>query len=162
LRFPRIEERKSHKRVVESEQVHRVDRRTARGDLLIHGAERDLRRGTTALGCVTGSRVIDEHTPHHPRGNGKELSATLPRRVVLTVETQPRLVHERGGLECVTSAFAAQGAAGLAAQFLIDDSRERIGRVHVTGTPRAQKLGYLVQAAFTSQTAWLTGAVCGR
>ena len=63
-----------------------------------------------ALERAARARVIDEHAPHHLRGDGEELRAALPARVVLAVEPQPRLVHERGGLEGVPLALAAQRA----------------------------------------------------
>jgi hypothetical protein len=54
-------------------------------------AERDLCTGAAALEGSASARVIHQHAPHHLRGDGEELGATLPARVVLAVESEPTL-----------------------------------------------------------------------
>ena len=98
-----------------------------------------------ALERAASARVIDEHAPHHLRGDGEELGAALPARVVLAVEPEPRLVHERGGLEGVALALAAQRARRLPAQLRVDERHERFGSARVAGAPRAQQLGDVVR-----------------
>jgi hypothetical protein len=57
---------------------------------------------------VARTRVVEQHAPHHLRGNRKELRAALPTRSVLIAEPQPSLVHQGCGLEGVTLVLALQ------------------------------------------------------
>ena len=86
-------------------------------------------------------RVVDEHAPHHLRGDGEELCAALPARVVLVVEPQPRLVHERCRLEGVPLALAPEREPRLPAKLRVDEPDERLAGLRVAHAPCAQELG---------------------
>jgi hypothetical protein len=85
--------------------------------------------------------VVHQHAPHRPRGEGEEVGAALPAHVGLVAEAQPRLVHERRGLEGVAVALAAQGALRVPAELRVHEPREPLARPRVARAPRAQQLG---------------------
>src|SRR3979409_1468482 len=85
--------------------------------------------------------MVQQHAPHHLRGDGEELRATLPARILLIGETQPRLVHERGRLEGVSLALAPQHELRLTPKLRVNEPDERVARLSVARAPRAQELG---------------------
>ena len=97
--------------------------------------------GAASLERVARARVIQQHAPHHLRGDGKELRATLPARILLIGETQPRLMHERGRLKRVSRVLAPQHELRLAAKLRVHEPDERVARLNVASTPRAQEPG---------------------
>ena len=117
-----IERGEARERVVEREKIDRIQRRlrrrgrTLRVPLAIDGAERDLHRRGAALEGMAPACMVHENAPHDLRGDGKELRAALPSRVVLRVEAEPGFVHKRGGLQRMSFLLAAQRESRLPAQ----------------------------------------------
>ncbi len=109
-------------------------------------AERNLNVAASALQGAARARMVHEHATHHLRGDGEELGAALPARVVLAIEAQPGLVHERRGLERVALALAAQGARRLPAKLRVHQRHERLAGPRVARPPRVQELGDRVPA----------------
>ena len=146
----RIEHGEARERVVQRDHVDAssdapsADGAPRSADDAIRTAERDLHRAAAALERAARARVVQQHAPHHLRGDGEELRAALPARVVLVAEPQPRLVHERGGLEGVSLALAAQRELRLPAKLRVHEPHERLARLSVAGAPRAQQLGHRV------------------
>ena len=100
---------------------------------------------SATLERATGPRMIDEHAAHHLCGNGEELRATLPSRAVLSVQTQPGLMNERGRLQGVPLPFLSQRVARLSPQLGIDESRKRLARFGIAGAPSPQQPRDLMQ-----------------
>jgi hypothetical protein len=72
---------------------------------------------------VARTSVVEQHAPHHLRGNGEELRAAFPARMLIT-QAQPRFMYERGGLESVSLVLAPQGERGLTAKLRVDEPDE--------------------------------------
>ena len=98
----------------------------------------------SALECPTRTGVVDQYATHHPRGQREELGAALPMRILLTPESQPRLVHECGWLQRVTLALASQREPCLPAKLLVDEPHERVACVRLARAPRTEKFGHHV------------------
>ena len=107
-----------------------------------HVAKGDLNARAAALERMPRTRMIDECASHHLSSHGEELCAVLPVRALLSPESQPRLVYERGRLERVTIALASQDDLCLSPKLRVDESNERIARLRITSGPRAQQLGH--------------------
>jgi len=80
--------------------------------------------------------VVYQYAAHHPRGQCEELCAALPMRIVLSPESQPRLVHECGWLQRVAFTLASQREPCLPAKLLVDEPYEGVGCVGLARTPR--------------------------
>ena len=76
---------------------------------------------------------------HQPRGQGKEMGAILQRNIRLD-QSQKRFVHHRGRLQRMAAAFGAHVAAGQTAQLVVDQRRQPLQRLRVTGAPFGQQL----------------------
>jgi hypothetical protein len=85
--------------------------------------------------------VVQQHTPHHLRGNSEELRSAFPARIMLIAETQPRLVHERGRLEGVPLVLTPHDELCLTSKLRVHELDERLARLRVARTPRSQELG---------------------
>jgi hypothetical protein len=142
----RIELGEPHERVVERDHVEGIERRAVgRLDSAVGAggsgpAERDLDPSATALRRVPRAGVIDQDAAHHPRGDREELRAALPPPVALFAEAEPRLVHERGGLQRVALPLPPQHERRLPAELRVDEAYDRVARLDVARAPRAQQL----------------------
>ena len=74
------------------------------------------------------SCVIDEDLTHHARGDPVEVRAPIPGDVALH-EPQVRLVHERGGLECVVRPLTAHVGGGNPSELALDRPDQAIVRL---------------------------------
>jgi hypothetical protein len=101
--------------------------------------ERHLQGDAWSLGGAMPTRVIDEDTTHHLRGQSKELRAILPRQVRLPNEPQVCLVHECGWLQRVVATLAPQIAGCLAPELPMHEREQRIAGLHIAARPRLQQ-----------------------
>jgi hypothetical protein len=90
---------------------------------------------------VTGAGVVEQYAPHHLRGNREKLGATLPARLMLVAEPEPRFMDERRGLQSVAVSLTPQGELRLAPQLGVYEADERLTCLYVTCTPRSQEFG---------------------
>ncbi len=80
-----------------------------------------------------GASVVDEDAAHGSRGEREELGPGRPAGVILTDESEVRLVDESGGLEGVSGALLAHEDAGEIAEFAREQIVESIDRAFVAG-----------------------------
>ena len=71
--------------------------------------------------------IVDENTPHGFGGGGEKLGAILPLRLLVTTETQPRFVNQRGGLKRLPGIFPREFLAGQNAQFFVKQTQQLFG-----------------------------------
>jgi hypothetical protein len=71
--------------------------------------------------------VVDEDAAHGLGGGGEEVGAVLPRQFARPDELEERLVHERGRLQRVADAFAAQEGLRRRAQLVVDERQQQLG-----------------------------------
>src|SRR5687768_15699877 len=90
--------------------------------------------------------MVEQHAAQHLCGDGEELNAALPPRIMLVAETEPRLVHESGGLERMSGLFATQRDLRLTPELRVYDLHQRLARLGVTGAPCPQELGDSIAA----------------
>src|SRR5262249_37921269 len=107
-------------------------------------------RGDTAaaLGAALAARVIDENATHELRSEPDELRAALPADVTLADQTHVRLVHERGALERVVGALAAQLPLREPAQLAVNQWHELGERALVPRGPGDQQFGHALVTRF--------------
>ena len=91
------------------------------------------------------ARVIDEHPPHHLRGDAKKVRAVLPGDALLPDQLEVDLVHERGRLKGVSGGFVTQEARGLLSQLAIDERQQIIACLQVALAPRAQQSAHVAR-----------------
>jgi hypothetical protein len=80
-------------------------------------------------------------------------------RLTLTVETKVGLVHERGGLQAVARALAAQVHGGAPPQLAVQQFQRSIASVEIACGPGAEELGDLVPRI--SHNGFRVGRFCG-
>jgi hypothetical protein len=78
---------------------------------------------------LLASGIINEDAPHGLRGGGEEVRAIIPGGLIVTPQSQPRLVHQRSGLQGLPGIFARHFLRGKFAQLLINQGQEFIRRV---------------------------------
>ena len=81
---------------------------------------------------ATGDSMIDQHTSHCTRGNGKKVCAITPAHAIETGELEVRLVDESGRVERVPFALALHAQVSDAPELLIQDRNEAIYRLAIT------------------------------
>ena len=74
-----------------------------------------------------GSGAVHENAAHRFGGGGEEMSAVCEFLIFLAHQTQPGLVNQRGGLECLTGLFVGHLVRGKFAQLLIDQRQQFVG-----------------------------------
>src|SRR5439155_3926376 len=139
LTFTSIERGKISERVVESYQLP--------GTLFCQSCglvERKLRRSTTALGIVTGTRVIYQNVAHHLCRHGKEVRAILPLDILLIDELQICLINQCRSLQSVRRILSVHVAFGQPAQFGIDERNQLFQSGLITLAPVHQQLSYFL------------------
>ena len=84
--------------------------------------------------------MIDQNVPHQLRGYTKKVRAVLPLRRSLSNQAQIRFVDQGGALQRVVGAFAAQMAARLPAQLVVNHWDQRFPRFLVALAPIGEQL----------------------
>ena len=72
------------------------------------------------------------------------MGSVLPGRLTLTIETEVGLVHERGRLEAVARALAAQMHGRATPELPVEQLQRAIASVEIARGPGAEELGDLV------------------
>jgi len=67
--------------------------------------EGEVGASAAAFGGVAFAGIPDQHAPHHPRGDGKEMGAVLPRQRILAYHVEIGFVDEGCRVEGVVGAF---------------------------------------------------------
>jgi hypothetical protein len=111
------------------------------GDIAMEGEPFE---SATAFGGTVGAGMIDEQAAHGGGGDGKEVFATAPEKVVLTCHTEEEFVDEGGGLECMILTFAGHTVGGYLAQFGVDDIEKATANLWFA--PMAKKFRHLTGA----------------
>jgi hypothetical protein len=133
---PRIKDGQALERPIQRDEIDRAFGRHKR-----RFVEADLLGAAAALRVASGARVIDEDSPHEPRGNPKKVSAILPAGRFAVRESQKHFVHKGGGLKCVTFSLATHVTAGKAPHFSFDERDQAFERRAVAVAPRAKEPG---------------------
>ena len=110
-------------RVADRLEPARVDRRV--GDVRAQGGDLEL---AAAAHGVSGARVIDDQTAHHPRGVTHEARFVGKRRSVSRCHVEIRLVQQRRDSEAARSAGARELARRETVQLGVQVAEQRIGR----------------------------------
>src|SRR5689334_13181510 len=95
----------------------------------------------TALGAVSGARMVHEDLPHEVGRNTEKMRTVLPWSAFGADEAEIRLVDERRALQGVAGTLASQKALRETVQLAIDERHEAIQRVRVTGFRPNQEFG---------------------
>ena len=83
--------------------------------------------------------AVDENPAHHLRRHTEELRAILPGGPVLIDQPQVRLVDERGRLQRMPRALAAELGRGAPPELLVHEGNQTIARACVPGAPRVEQ-----------------------
>ena len=97
-------------------------------------------------------RVIHQDPPHELGGDTEKLGAVLPLDPALVHHSQIRFVNEGGRLKGMIATLPLEMTPGQAAQFLVNQRHQLLGRFLVAGAPPTEKRGHV----------WLCGIVHGR
>jgi hypothetical protein len=73
--------------------------------------------------------LVDQHPPHHRRGDPQEVQAVLPVHPPLVEQPQVDLVHQAGRLQGDLRSPVAQQQPGEPAQLLVDDRHQAVQTV---------------------------------
>ena len=77
--------------------------------------------------------LVNQDATHGLGGSGEEVRAVLKLRLtVIAHQTQPRLMHERGGLQSLVRRFVGHSRRRQFAQFAIDQRQQFIGGFGIT------------------------------
>jgi hypothetical protein len=104
--------------------------------------EGDLEVGGALL-HVAVAGVVDEDLAHDAGDELQEMSAILNGREVLFAKPQVSLVDERGSLQSMGGPFSAEAGIGEAAKFRVNDGKEPIEGLFVSGMGRVEKLRHI-------------------
>ena len=107
----------------------------------VDGVECDLCWRGAAFEGVPSARMVYEDASHDLRGDRKELRPIVPTHVVLSIESQPRFVRERGRLKSVAVALAPQRQLSLPAQLVVHERSNGVTCLRISRAPRAQEIG---------------------
>ena len=93
---------------------------------------------TDALLRVARPGVLDQHAAHHPRRHAEQVGTVLPVDL-LAGETQQRLVDQRGRLQGVIGALAAQLDPGQPPQLVVDGREQLVERLLPSAAPLGEQ-----------------------
>lgn len=79
--------------------------------------------------------MIDENLPHQTRGKGQEVCAIVNRHPIYAYQAQVNLVHECGGLQCVTQLLATQLPSCQPPEFVVHEGNKTFQCFGVSLTP---------------------------
>ncbi len=80
-----------------------------------------------ALEAGLGAGVIDEDAAHGQGRGAEEMHAVVPTRVFLVHQSQPRFMHERGGLQGLPRGFAGHAGGREVAQLVVNEGEQLFG-----------------------------------
>jgi len=127
--------------------VQRADLRADLGTRARQIVEIDCGRMLGAIGLPTAfdgrtrPRGIDQNPSHHPCAHRVEMRAIGPIQISGIDQAQKRLVHERGGLQCVPGALVPHVPTRHAVQLLVDEWRQTIEGRRISASPGLQQTG---------------------
>jgi len=98
-------------------------------------------RAAVAFGGDLAAGMVDEDAADHLSGDGEEVSAVLPVDIGMADEAEEGFVDDGGAGQGVAVAFAAELAAGDAAEFSVDERGERVERGGVARAPTLEESG---------------------
>jgi hypothetical protein len=78
---------------------------------------------------MTLARIVQQHLPHSPRGNGEKMRAILPLYFPLAGEAQIGFMDDGSGLQRVARAFAPHLRARYTTQFVVYQGNELTGDI---------------------------------
>jgi hypothetical protein len=150
LRQPAEEAQLHHPREPLGEGGQPPERLVERDELLgalldrhLHVVERERGDAAAALARAVPARVLDEHLPHGPRGDGEEVPAVAHVEAPGVGQLEVGLVHERRGGERVPArahaSLAAELRAGDRAQVLVHERVDALQGVRVARVMRLQQ-----------------------
>ena len=84
--------------------------------------------------------MADKNSAHHLGGDGEELRAVFPARLVLIHEPQIYFVHQSGGLQRVPGALPAESLHCAPMQFVVNQREQALQRIAVTTFAGGQPL----------------------
>src|SRR6202521_1498340 len=85
--------------------------------------------------------MVDQHPPHHLRRDRIEVHAVVPVQLFSTAEPEVDLVDQRGGLQRMAMALAAQVPASNLSQLAINQRQQSLGSRLVPLLPAPKQLG---------------------
>ena len=91
-----------------------------------------------ALGGVPRPRAFDEDLSHQPGRDAEKMCAVARGRGAAS-QPEPRLVHERRGVECLAWPLAPHLRVRDSAQLVVHQRQQRIERALLTGARRGQQ-----------------------
>ena len=91
--------------------------------------------------------AVNENPPHGLGGGGEEMGAVGKLRIVIADQPQPRLMHERGGLQCLIGRFIRHARSRQLAQFAIDQRQQFIGGLGIALLDGLENAGDVAQSA---------------
>jgi len=91
--------------------------------------------------------VVHQYSPHHLRGNGKEMSAILPAHPIAIDQPKVSFIHESRRLKRMTRAFPRHQCSGLPPKLVVNNGRQLVECGPVATAPSNQELGYVRSAS---------------
>src|SRR5918992_5949224 len=96
-------------------------------NLRVDEAQADSFKLAAPLAGHSPPGVIDQHVPHHFGGDGVEVGATGPGRILLIRYPQVSFMNKRGRFEQDIAALVANESAGQRAEFIVDEGKKLVG-----------------------------------
>src|SRR5437667_4311937 len=100
--------------------------------------------------------AFDQDAAHRLRRRAQEMSAALPRGLVLTAEAKPGLVHQSGRLQGLAWRFVGNFRRRESAQFIIDQWKKFFGCVGIALFDRMQNAREIAHPHYGSKS----GKIC--
>jgi len=85
------------------------------------------------------ARMIDQDSPHQPRGNGKKVNSILPVYRIATNQPQISLVDKGSALQSVVARVFGNALPGDPPQLFIDQRDQSLARRSLSLVPASQQ-----------------------